>query len=251
MGGEPHGLAYNQATVVVKLWFDELVRTILPLSAWWKRKVCLKETTGWDQRHGLLIEELQLPEVQERLACALAHPQGKDMDTAHDDWPDLPPDLLWTIRVVGTIALANGTSERQRKSVWPPPSIEGRQESKRVAYFRRVVQALASLMQGVATDNAAPPLVYVVSRNRPAMVSIWRSSTAVKADAAKTLFNVKCDGLAWAIIDSGIDARHPAFFCRTAGNPRPMRTARGRSARGCWPRMTSPSSGAFSAPIRS
>jgi subtilisin family serine protease len=35
---------------------------------------------------------------------------------------------------------------------------------------------------------------------------------AVKADAATTLFKVNCSELGWAVIDSGIDAGHPAFL---------------------------------------
>jgi serine protease AprX len=30
-------VAYNQSTVLARLWFDELVRVVLPLSAWWHR----------------------------------------------------------------------------------------------------------------------------------------------------------------------------------------------------------------------
>ncbi len=38
----------------------------------------------------------------------------------------------------------------------------------------------------------------------------------VKADAAKQLFGVKTSHLAWAVIDTGIDARHPAFAAQVA-----------------------------------
>src|SRR5690242_10175587 len=34
----PH-ISYNASTVVVALWFDELIRVILPLSEWWEKKV--------------------------------------------------------------------------------------------------------------------------------------------------------------------------------------------------------------------
>ena len=41
-----------------------------------------------------------------------------------------------------------------------------------------------------------------------------RSSLTVKADAARLLFDVSCADIAWAVIDTGIDARHPAFRYR-------------------------------------
>src|SRR5687767_14600736 len=39
--GSPE-LAYNQSTVAAKLWFDELVRVVLPMSKWWNDRVCEK-----------------------------------------------------------------------------------------------------------------------------------------------------------------------------------------------------------------
>src|SRR5262245_5199041 len=32
---EPIGLAYNQTTVVARLYFDELLKAVLPMSQWW------------------------------------------------------------------------------------------------------------------------------------------------------------------------------------------------------------------------
>jgi hypothetical protein len=43
------------------------------------------------------------------------------------------------------------------------------------------------------------------------MPAVVRSVPAVKADAARTLFSVKCRDICWAVIDSGVDAAHPAF----------------------------------------
>jgi subtilisin family serine protease len=40
---------------------------------------------------------------------------------------------------------------------------------------------------------------------------MWRSRQTVKADAASRVFPADIEGLAWAVVDSGIDARHPAF----------------------------------------
>jgi subtilisin family serine protease len=43
------------------------------------------------------------------------------------------------------------------------------------------------------------------------MPALERSVPAVKGDAARTLFNVKCDDIRWAIMDSGIDGTHDVF----------------------------------------
>ena len=42
-------------------------------------------------------------------------------------------------------------------------------------------------------------------------MAVARSVPAVKADAARTLFAVKCSEIAWAVIDSGIQGDHAAF----------------------------------------
>jgi subtilisin family serine protease len=188
-----HDLAYNQANVVVRLWFDELVRVILPLSAWWNAKVA----PGGGH---LLIEDLQKKKVQEEIASALAqYPSIRDTE--------LSPDLLWTIRVAGTIALA------QQKD--GPGNVFAPAEGGSKADYLKVVRALAELLMGIDGVEKKSALVHLVSLNRPATNAIWRSTSAVKADAAQTLFNIRCQGLAWAIVDSGIDASHPAFFSRT------------------------------------
>jgi serine protease AprX len=68
-------------------------------------------------------------------------------------------------------------------------------------------------------DADEDPLLWTVSRNRPVTTAVWRSRLACKVDAATTLFNLSCGDVCWAVIDSGIDARHPAFAKRTADQP--------------------------------
>ena len=36
-------VAYNQSTVAARLWFHQLVRTVLPLSIWWHRVVATRD----------------------------------------------------------------------------------------------------------------------------------------------------------------------------------------------------------------
>ena len=46
--GRGASVAYNQSTVLARLWFDELVRVVLPLSAWWHRLGETSRPTGAD-----------------------------------------------------------------------------------------------------------------------------------------------------------------------------------------------------------
>jgi hypothetical protein len=54
-------------------------------------------------------------------------------------------------------------------------------------------------------------LLWTVNFNRRVEVSVWLSRETVKADAARRLFQIDCRALRWAVVDSGIDATHPAF----------------------------------------
>ena len=42
----------------------------------------------------------------------------------------------------------------------------------------------------------------------------------IKADAAETLFEVDCSDITWAVVDTGIDARHPMFAVPSSGSSR-------------------------------
>jgi serine protease AprX len=68
-----------------------------------------------------------------------------------------------------------------------------------------------------AGGKAVPPerpSLKRVTRNRPAHRAVARSRQTIKADAVNRLFDVDCSQLAWAVVDSGIDATHPAFRLR-------------------------------------
>jgi hypothetical protein len=74
----------------------------------------------------------------------------------------------------------------------------------------KVTDAFLELFAGVAAPGDAEPL-WAVHRNRPLEVAMRESTATVKADAARHLFDVTGRGIRWAVIDTGIDARHVAF----------------------------------------
>jgi subtilisin family serine protease len=53
--------------------------------------------------------------------------------------------------------------------------------------------------------------IEAVSFNRPAVGAVHVSRNTIKADAAARLFDLSCADIGWAVLDSGIDARHQAF----------------------------------------
>jgi hypothetical protein len=76
-----------------------------------------------------------------------------------------------------------------------------------------IVAILVTLLKDLRADTfPEKSQVWQVSLNRKAMLAVERSVPAVKADAARTLFKVNCHEIRWAVLDSGIDASHPALL---------------------------------------
>lgn len=220
-------IAYNQSTVVAHLTLGELVRVVLPLSRWWLDRIV---KPGYSAQLAVLSDRSQQAVVAERLA----YPEGlraRGMEPHPLAWLTL--DVAWMIRVIGTLGLAAdpgppakgrtrsaGTKETlEMDRIWPRDLLDtpGRKDeprplrARRLKYYQRIVAKVGQLMTGLVPVVEGHASVYSVSQNRRAGATVWRSKAAVKADAAGRLFNISCDDLSWAVIDSGIDARHPAF----------------------------------------
>jgi hypothetical protein len=177
-------IAYNQSSVVVRLSFHELIRVVLPLTPWWNKSV-------WANNGEALRKFMSDKKTRQALARAI------DGDTSNPMLKMLDAQVIWMMRVIGTIALAADGSR------------------KRAPTSTAIVEVCADLVSDIQPANEKNTgIVWSVTRNREAKSAIWRSTMAVKADAARRLFEISCDHLSWAIIDSGVDARHPAFRLR-------------------------------------
>lgn len=182
-------IAYNQSTVVVRLCFHELIRVVLPLTPWWTKYV-------WTNDGRELQQFLADKKTRQVLARAMEGDVEDPMLRAVD------PQVIWMMRVIGTIGATASNVGRKR----PITSMA-------------IVEACAKLVGDLRpAEEGTGELVWSVTRNRQASVSVWRSTMAVKADAARRLFEISCKHLTWAIIDSGIDAKHPAFRMRDKNN---------------------------------
>jgi serine protease AprX len=196
-------VAYNLTTVAATLHFEELVRVVLPMTDWWAQH-CedLRVAAASPPLERALIVGVRDPEHAPHFK-AQSRPKAKAKDVR------LPPELLWTIRIVGTLALAQ--CDRSLPATIRESVAKATDED-----WTPIVRAFLTLVRDVETVPK-DRRVYSVSRNRVATASIARSTLAVKADAARRLFDISAKSLAWAVIDSGIDAQHPAFRQRTGG----------------------------------
>ena len=184
-------IAYNQSSVVVRLCFHELIRVVLPLTPWWNKYV-------WTNDGKELRQFLSDKKTRQMLVRAVEGDMSDPMLRMID------PQVIWMMRVIGTIGVAASNTRRRGATT-----------------STAIVEACADLVSDVPPPQPGNTgIIWSVTRNREAKVAIWRSTTAVKADAARRLFEISCKHLTWAIIDSGVDARHPAFRLRDAtGKP--------------------------------
>jgi serine protease AprX len=187
----PSHVVYTQSTIAAELYFEDVIRVVLPMTDWWQKYVGeeLLET-DW-------LAAIQNPEQ--------THRSGDQR---------VPPELLWMMRVAGAIALAHAGE------AFDPADLEREEKEKHDAAWKRILDAAIELVDDF-TRADPEARVYAVSLDREAAPSVSLSTLAVKADAARRVFDIRCDKLAWAVIDSGIDARHPAFRLRDPGEKQP------------------------------
>jgi subtilisin family serine protease len=176
-------ILYNESVVLAEFSFHEMLRVALPLSDWWQRVIAPAISPGkpWEYQQILdLVRELRL------------HKRGQRFDKGD------PKLVLKLVVIVGAIECdRNGT----------PPAGEDEPSPNDAQ-----VEAFARLFDGVSIPaTGSGGLLWSVSRNRKADTSVWRSRLAVKADAVANLFDVSATDICWAVLDTGIDATHPAF----------------------------------------
>lgn len=185
-------IIYNQSTVAATLYFEDLVRAVIPMTDWWKKLADKFE-----------LDRLQDKKLRNALAVAVQDPEHVKPGTK---LLKVPPAVLWLIRVVGAIALAH------RGKTLPAVFLDKDQgpAMAKDSDWLVLVDEVAELMKGVH-ERDAPRLIHSIALNRVATPTVFGSRNAVKADAAERVFGISCKGIRWAVIDSGIDATHPAF----------------------------------------
>ena len=205
----PIKLAYNQSHVAVRLTFAQMLRSVLPLSQWWQQALWPSGLTHITPDDTLLgPREISVDALlrgrRDRIIEGLMEPmreQGRK--PTHAD--DISGTLIWFVGIVGRITWEQRHLRAKQPDHEPP---------KGLTYELLVDLAAETLGDVPRLPPPGRPLLWSINRNRPARPALHRSRNTIKADAATLLFDLHCDDVCWAVVDSGIDATHPAFAVR-------------------------------------
>lgn len=210
---------YNRTVVSSWLNFLELIKGVVPLTRWYS-----------DIASGIDNGTLKATPFNR----ALPSPQQMWDDLLRSHREGYPmPKVLAFVRISGVIAYCDSADKLQTESVkqelaeaiahikaaGEERSIGGREKIAQMALrgWNAVLGgALPEPPPRSRRDAESTAPIYAVNRNREVRFALTHSVKTVKADAATRLFNVDCKAITWAIIDSGIDATHPAFAEQSA-----------------------------------
>jgi serine protease AprX len=217
-------IAFLQGLIVARLTFEEVMRVVAPKTQWWiNRRPKGDEPPTERQETGVQddseqktnaeavqkVLEYTPDEVKSALKEILESAKAWHSKTDARRLQELPS--LKRFLALTALILWAGSYKPKKAS---------KSSDDQIAYILKeasanldeMFQRLINLAREMWQDPTREPLVWQVSRNRRAMPAISKSIPAVKADAATTLFKVNCSEISWAVLDSGIDGRHPAFF---------------------------------------
>ena len=194
-------LPYNESHVLANLTYSELIRVALPLTNWWSKHLMQLP----DGRRIEDIAKWLTSLVGEKGLAELLLEPGKQ-DEAYSE------DLLDFARIAGMVGIAKEIPKQGAKQS------DAAFEKAQLAYCRECARWVAGILKDLRLDDIrenlaagkAPPL-WSIFLNRRAHTAVFRSRETIKADAAARVFQISTKDIRWAVIDSGIDATHPAF----------------------------------------
>jgi len=211
-------IAYLQGLVAAQLYFDEVLRILVPMTQWWFQPN-VKDR----------IEKVDPNKLGRLLRLKMSNPgmppEPKDWEifTSLERYIVLAGLIYWMSKLERPAADPRDPSEKilLLKPTKAEDAFDGYQP-----YVDQIIDGMFRLYRvvGDATrreakakrlgkdDEGPEGLIFQVSLNRVATAALERSVPAVKADAAHSLFKVSCKNIVWAVLDCGIDGTHDALM---------------------------------------
>jgi serine protease AprX len=190
-------LAPLQSFVGAKLTFEELIAVVLPRTEWVAkaRERFARQDSGLPFDPGRAVDQV----VRSALGLLPQRPKSKD------ETP-LGGQLFEIARTLTLIAAIYASEDPTIPEIDDPLELEPLKP--------RIVEGVVALLGALKARPRSEPLIGRITSNRPVMQATLASREAVKADAAFRLFDIRCNDITWAVIDSGIERDHPAFVRR-------------------------------------
>lgn len=196
--GEEAQVAYLQGLVAARLFFRELLRIIVPMTKWWQDRKVQDELIAY-------TPDKLYPRIQAIIKWA----QAADEDVKAE-YAEAVADFSALDRYVSLAGIILWAGMQDKKLLAEGKGIGGLLE--KIERPDAIVDELRELFAEILKESfPKEPQIWQVSLNRKAIPALEKSVPAVKGDAARTLFKVRCDDIRWAVLDSGIDGDHPAF----------------------------------------
>lgn len=196
-----------QSFLAARLTFRELVGLVLPRTPWARE--------AWDSLKGSISEDYAETAFDQVTQSALSLSTKEDLKReAGNPEPKRRPqaplrgDLLDIARI---LTLTATIMVSQQPSFEPIEKIREliAHRDEIVAQIRQLLQRIPSMAEAAWAEA---PLIWRIAANRPVRLADEYSRATVKADAAFRLFDVRCEKIAWAVIDSGVDKAHRGFL---------------------------------------
>jgi hypothetical protein len=221
-------VAYLQDIVVATLTLDELTTVALPATCWWDGIM-----DAWEEEfHDGIVEAGEGHPNNETLRTWIALELSAAL---HDEMTsgrlgggrvDERYEAMETEdRQTAKLGLLLGVlrAAADAKPGEPPATLL---EARKRLGLRRIVNAGAAAVRVIINthrvlakakekEGVGQPwngLVFQLSLNRDSAPAVTRSVGAIKGDAARSLFSISCKSIGWAVLDSGIDQTHRAFW---------------------------------------
>jgi len=211
--------------VAATIYIDELLRVVMPLTKWWSEKrlgrMRFKAEIDYPLQP-LLYQEIMLrmrPEQSNQMDAPLSHRfrAGEDVRATRDFRVIEAAPIA---ALIGVIRIAVAEPQPFEQEDWVEQNASMIAGAAMDEFNQSLLDELLTASPGVSGDGrpidererTAPALIQRVFLDRKASIAQNDAVAAIKADAATRLFDISCNTINWAIIDSGIAVHHPAFL---------------------------------------
>ncbi|WP_218893612.1 S8 family peptidase [Mycolicibacterium vinylchloridicum] len=210
-------VAAVQNYVAARLYFDEVIRILMPMTKWWLEPRTLSERDEYlepdktEGDRGRKKIEKTVDDVRALVkAWALNSRSGlaRNRRTAFERFVALCV-LVLMVQQPPRATQRTSMALMHAQATWARVQARSTKAELADTSEAELEDLVLDLLRFMEPANE--PKVWQIALNRPASTAIAKSVPAVKADAARRVFDIDCGAISWAVIDAGIDTDHAAF----------------------------------------